>query len=180
MPSPTTTRGLLGIFPRGADPTANNPHANNQPVRSPTSSSLRAIFAAGAGGRSARGEASGRRGPWEEGRSGKRGEAESEGLSGGSNATSDADMEEEGWGQDTLMVLPWGTQESGARGLQVDAQAGGSDGRKAPSVTAEEAGTGDRHGARQEQREENGGRWEWEGGKPSGVGGGLGAARPPE
>ena len=38
-----------------------------------------------------------------------------------------------------------------ARGLQVDAQAGGSDGWKAPSTTADEAGTRGRHGEWQEQ-----------------------------
>ena len=49
--------------------------------------------------------------------------------------------------RDTLTASPWGTQESGARGLRVDAQAGGSEGRKAPSGTANEAGTWDHHGA---------------------------------
>ena len=77
MPSPTTTRVLLGIFLRGADLPANKPHATAPPVRSPTSSSLRTILAAGAGGRSARGEASGRRGPREVGRIGDGGGAES-------------------------------------------------------------------------------------------------------
>ena len=70
MPSPTATRVLLGIFLRGADLPANKPHATAPPVRSPTSSSLRTILAAGAGGRSARGEASGRKGSREEGRVG--------------------------------------------------------------------------------------------------------------
>ena len=32
----------------------------------------------------------------------------------------------------TLTVLPWGTQEIGAGGLRVDARAGGSNGRKSP------------------------------------------------
>ena len=53
MPSPTTTRGLLGHFPRGADPPAIDRRATTPPVQSLTSSSLRAILAAGAGGRSA-------------------------------------------------------------------------------------------------------------------------------
>ena len=35
MPSPTMVRGLLGNFPLGADPPANNPHATTPPVRSP-------------------------------------------------------------------------------------------------------------------------------------------------
>ena len=55
-------------------------------------------------------------------------------------------MEEEGWGYDTMTALPWITQESGAKGLRVDARAGRSDERKAPSVTADEAGTRGRHG----------------------------------
>ena len=85
MQSPTPTRGLLGIFPQGADLTANNPRATTPPVRSLTYSSLWAISAAGARGRSARGGVSGRRGPWEEGMSGEGGEAESEGWSGRAN-----------------------------------------------------------------------------------------------
>ena len=52
---------------------------------------------------------------------------------------------------DTLMASPWGTQESGAGGLRVYARACGSDKRKAPSVTADEAGTRGRHGERQGQ-----------------------------
>ena len=67
MPSPTTVRGLLGHSPRGADPPATDLSAPTPPVQSPTSLSLRAILAAGAGGRSARGGASGRKGPREEG-----------------------------------------------------------------------------------------------------------------
>ena len=43
LPSPTTMRGLLGHFPRGADPPANNQRATTPPVRLPTSLSLRAI-----------------------------------------------------------------------------------------------------------------------------------------
>ena len=53
MLSPTTTRGLLIHIPRGADPPANDRRATTPPpVRSPKSLSLRAISAAGAGGRS--------------------------------------------------------------------------------------------------------------------------------
>ena len=40
-----------------------------------------------------------------------------------------------------LKALPWGTQESGARGLRVDARAGGSNDRKSPSAMADKAGT---------------------------------------
>ena len=70
MPSPTTTQGLLEIFLRGADPPSTNPRVTTPPVQLPRSSSLRAILASGDGGRSARGGASGRKGPREEGRRG--------------------------------------------------------------------------------------------------------------
>ena len=163
MMSPTTTRGLLGIFPRGADPPANNPRATTAHVQLPTSSSLQAILAAGARGRSARGGASGRRGPREEGRSGEGGEAESKGCSGRSNDASDAEMEGEGWIHNTLTALPWGTQESGARGLRVDARASGSDGQKPPSAMADEAGKRGRHGAWQGQGAKKGGQRGWGG-----------------
>ena len=53
LPSHTTTRGLLGHVPRGADPHANNRCATTPPVRLPTSLSLRSILAARAGGRGA-------------------------------------------------------------------------------------------------------------------------------
>ena len=116
-------------------------------------------MAAGAGGRSARGGASGRRGPREEGRSGEGGEAKSEVWSRESGDALDAESEEGGRGHATLTALPWGTQEIGARGKGVDAQAGGSDGRKVPSETADKAGTRGRHGA-WEQRAKNGGWWD--------------------
>ena len=51
MLSPTTARGLLGHFLRGADPPATDQCVSPTPVRLPTSSSLQAISAAGAGGR---------------------------------------------------------------------------------------------------------------------------------
>ena len=51
-------------------------------------------------------------------------------------------------GRDTLTASPWGTQESGAEGLQVGTQAGGSDARKPPYAAADEVGTRGRHGAR--------------------------------
>ena len=54
----------------------------------------------------------------------------------------------------------------------MDAQAGGSDGRKAPSATTSEAGTRGCHGAGQEQGAKNGGRRCWERVEPLGVGGG--------
>ena len=59
--------------------------------------------------------------------------------------------EEEGWGHAKLKSLPWGTQESGARGLRVDSRAGESDGTKALSTTDNKSGTWGRHGA-QERR----------------------------
>ena len=67
--------------------------------------------------------------------------------SGGSDDASDPETEERGWGHATLTAASWGTEEIGARGLRVDARAGGSDGRKAPSATADKAGPRGRHGA---------------------------------
>ena len=101
-------------------------------------------------------------------------EADSEGWSGRSDNALDAETEEEGWGQDTLTVLPWGTQESGVRGIWLDVWSVGSNGRKAPSATADEAGTRGRHGAWHEQGAKKGGRRGWEGAEPLGVGGNLG------
>ena len=74
MLSPTTTRGLLGHFPCGADPPANDRRATTPPVRLPKSSSLWAILAAGTGGRSTWGggrAAAGPRGRWGEGAQGR-------------------------------------------------------------------------------------------------------------
>ena len=136
MPFPTTARGLLGHFPQGSDPPANNSRATTPPVRLPTSSFLRAILAARAGGRSAWGGASGRRGPREVGRGGEE-EAESEGWSGGSDATSDVETEEDEGGHASLTVSPCGTQESGERGQQGDVRAGGSNSGKGTSTTAD-------------------------------------------
>ena len=80
----------------------------------------------------------------------------SKGWSSGSKGDSAEETEEDetteweqGESRDTLMASPWGTQESGAGGLQVGAQAGGSDGRKTPSAAADEAVRRGRHGARQ-------------------------------
>ena len=67
MPSPTTARGLLGHFLRGVDPPATDQRAPTRPVRLPTSSSIRVILAAGAGGRCARGGSSGCRSPRDDG-----------------------------------------------------------------------------------------------------------------
>ena len=147
MPSPTTMQGLLGLFTRGADPPANEPRATIPPVQSPTSLSLQAILAAGAGGRSARGGARGHRVPREVGRSGEGGKAKSKGWSRGSDDASDVEMEEEGWEDATLTASPWGAQERRARGLRVDAQAGSINSKKAPSTTDNQAGTRVRHGA---------------------------------
>ena len=79
--------------------------------------------------------------------------------------------------KDTLTSLPWGTQEIGAGGLQVDAQAGGSNEWKAPSATTDEAGLRGCHGARQGQGENKGGRREKEGEEPLGVGGNNGGRK---
>ena len=164
----------------GRGPAHQRPTRNNPPVRLPIFFSLRAISAAGARGRSARGGASSRRGLQEDGRSGTGERAKIEGWSGGSDNASNAETDEDGlpaweqgWGNDTLTASPWGTQEIGAGGLRVDAWAGGSDGQKAPSVTADKAGTQGRHGARQGQQDKNRGRREFEGAEPSGVGGKL-------
>ena len=54
-------------------------------------------------------------------------------------------------------------RKRGQEGLRVDARAGGSDGRKVPSVTADEAESRGRHGLRQEQGAKKGGRQGWEG-----------------
>ena len=93
MPSPTTTRGLLVHFPRGADLPANNQCATTPPVRFPKTSSLRAISAAGAGGRGTWAGASGRRATREMGRGGVRGYDSKgwSGESGSSDDTSDAE-----------------------------------------------------------------------------------------
>ena len=147
LPFPTTTRGLLGHFPRRADPPANDRRATNPPVRLPTSLSLRAISAAGAGGRGAWAGASVRRATREVGRGGA-GRDDSEGwsgTSGSSDATSDAESEEVEEEPALLTASPWGTQESGASRLRVGARAGGSGGGKATSGTADRGETRSRH-----------------------------------
>ena len=61
MQSPAMASGLIGNFPRGADPPATDQHAPPPHIQLPTSSSLRAILAAEFGGRGAQGGASGHR-----------------------------------------------------------------------------------------------------------------------
>ena len=56
--------------------------------------------------------------------------------SGSSDGTSEAESEEGKEEPAPLAASPWGTQESGARGLWVGARAGGSGGGKATSGTA--------------------------------------------
>ena len=97
-------------------------------------------------------------GPEGGGKERRGGGEKNEGWSGGSDGTSDMDTEEEGWGHATLTASSLGTQESGARGLRVDARASMSNSRKAPSATADKAGTRGRHGEWQEQGAKKGGR----------------------
>ena len=59
------------------------------------------------------------------------------GESGSSNATSDAELEEGEEKHAPLTASPWGTQESGARGLRVGERAGGSSGMKCTAGTAD-------------------------------------------
>ena len=69
----------------------------------------------------------------------RRGGDDSEGWSGesgSSDVTSDAESEEVKEEPTQLMALPWGTQESGARGLRVGERAGRSGDRKVTSGTA--------------------------------------------
>ena len=115
-------------------------------------------MAAGSGCRSARVGASGHGGLREVERSGEEGEADSEGWSGGSNNASDAETEENGWGHIPKTAMPWGTQEIGTRGLTVDVLAGRSNGRKAPSATADKAETQGSRRAWHEQGTKEGGQ----------------------
>ena len=96
MPSPTTTGGLLGHFPRGADPPANDRRATTLPLRSLTSSFLMAILAAWARGSGAWAGASGRRATREVGRGGTGGDDSKvwSRESRSSKKTSDAESEE--------------------------------------------------------------------------------------
>ena len=104
-------------------------------------------------------------------------EAKSEGWSVGSDAALDKETEEdrrhageqEG-NKGTMMASPWGTQESGVGGLQVDARVDGRDKRKAPCATADKTGTWGPHGASQGKGGNGGDRREKVGAEPSGVG----------
>ena len=87
----------------------------------------------------------------------------SKGWSGSSKGDSEEETEEDGMTTgdleeigDTLTALPWGTQESGAGGLQGGAGAGGRDTGKSPSAVADEKGTRGLHGARPGQGKKNG------------------------
>ena len=120
-------------------------------------------MAAGDGGKSTWGRASGHRAPREVGRGGEGGEDKSEEWSGGSYATLETETREDDLGHNPLTASPWGTQESGARGKQGVAIAGGSDGRNITFATADEAATRGHHGARREQGDKKVGRWGWEG-----------------
>ena len=176
MLSPTTTRGLLGHCPGGADLPATDRRAKTPPVRSPTSSSLRAISAAGAGGKGAWERASGRRATREVGRGGAEGD-DSEGWSGGggsSDVTLDAESEEAKEEPDPLTASPWGMQEIRASGLRRGARAGGSGSRKSTSGTADGEETRSRHGAGKNHGGEKGGRRGGESDDPWGVGGNSG------
>ena len=90
------------------------------------------------GGKGAWARASGRRVTREVGRGGAGGDNSEgwSGESGSSEATLDAESEEAEEEPAPLTTSPWGTQESGARGVRGDARAGGSNGRKVTSATA--------------------------------------------
>ena len=75
--------------------------------------------------------------------------------SGISDRTSDAESEEGEEEPASLTESPWGTQESGERGLRVGARAGGSGGGKATSRMADGRETRIRHGA---QKHHGGGK----------------------
>ena len=173
MPSPMTTRGLLGHFPRGADLPTNNRRTTTLSVRLPAYSSLRAILAAEAGVRRAWAEASGRRATREVGRGAAGGDNSEgwDGESGSSNATLDVESEEGEEEHTSLTALPLGTQESGARELQVGERSGGSGGGKGASGTAGGGETYIRHRAQKHPGRKKGGRRGSESADPWGVGG---------
>ena len=62
------------------------------------------------------------------------------GESGSSDATLNAELEEAKEEPAPLTASPWGTQESGASGLQVGARSGGSGSGKATSGTTDGGG----------------------------------------
>ena len=69
------------------------------------------------------------------------------GESGSSDKTSDAESEEGKEEPALLTASPWGTQESGERGLWVGGRSGRSGGKKTTSGTADGGETWRRHGA---------------------------------
>ena len=83
------------------------------------------------------------------------------GESGISNTKSDAESEEGEEKHAPLTALPWGTQESGARGLRVGARAGGSGGGKDTSSTADGGETRSCHGEQKQNGGKKGGRQGW-------------------
>ena len=179
MPSLTMAQGLLGHLTQGSDPPAKDLCATTPHVRLPISSSLRAILAAGAGGRSTWGWASGRRATREVGGEGA-GKAGSEVWSreiGGSDTTSNTGMDEDEGDHALMTASPWSTQESGERGLRGDARAGRSDGRKGTSTMADGGVTQGCHGARREQGEGKGGCRGWKGVETWGVKGNSGGRK---
>ena len=82
MTSPCMARGLLRHFPCGTDPPAVYQHISPPPVWSPTSSSLRAILAAGARVGGAQGGEGGCRSPLESGGGGREAGGRSRGRRG--------------------------------------------------------------------------------------------------
>ena len=70
--------------------------------------------------------------------------------------------------------MPWGTQESGAGALHGEAQAGGGDTRKAPSMANDKAGAQGLHGVRPAERGKSRGRREKQAVETSGVRGNNG------
>ena len=96
------------------------------------------------------------------------------GESGSSDATSDAESEEGEEEHAPLTASPWGTEESGARGLRVGARASGSGGGKFTSGMADRRETWCRHRAQKQQGRKKGGRRGWDYAAPWGVGGNSG------
>ena len=94
--APNNYAGPSRPFSKGHGPPANDRRATTPPVRSPTSLSLRAISAAGAGGRDAWARASGRRATREVVKGGAGGDNSEVWIrkSWSSDTTSDAESEE--------------------------------------------------------------------------------------
>ena len=105
MLPPNRSRGLLGNFLCGTDPLTTDQCASPLPVRLLTSSSLQAILAAGAGGRSMRGGAKSRKSPRDGGGWGWRSRGEeqvrrrgNERRDGGRDEDNDRDKEDDDTG----------------------------------------------------------------------------------